>query len=208
MLIKKIIRKYKIELLTGMHIGGSKENVQIGGLDKTVIRRGIDNQPYIPGSSLKGKMRCLLEQIAGAAAVGGSRDINLVFGFSGQNLPSKIIFRDAYLEEKSLQKLQESEFTDLDVTEVKWENSINRVTGVADHPRQIERVPAGAVFIMEVVINVWNNDEDGANSLRMLENGIKALENDYLGGNGSRGYGQVKIEKLSEEVVSFENYFA
>lgn len=208
MLTKKIIRKYKIELLTGMHIGGSKENVEIGGLDKTVIRRGIDNQPYIPGSSLKGKIRCLLEQIAGAAKVGGNQSINKVFGFSDENLPSKLIFRDAYLEEESLKILQESEFTDRDVTEIKWENIIDRVKGVADHPRQIERVPAGAVFIMEVVINVWNNDEDGANSLQMLENGIRALENDYLGGNGSRGYGQVKIEQLSEEVVSFENYFA
>lgn len=74
-------------MLTGLHIGGNKESVEIGGLDKTVIRRGIDNQPYIPGSSLKGKIRCLLEQIAGASKVGGNREINSIFGYSGENLP-------------------------------------------------------------------------------------------------------------------------
>ncbi|MDK2909993.1 MAG: CRISPR-associated protein Csm3 [Bacteroidales bacterium] len=201
-LIKKIILKYQLEVLTGLHIGGNKESVEIGGLDKTVIRRGIDNQPYIPGSSLKGKIRCLLEQIAGASKVGGNREINSIFGYSGENLPSKLIFRDAYLDNESLKQLHESEYTDLDLTEVKFENSIKRVEGTADNPRQVERVPAGAKFNVEIVVNVWDNDVDGRKSIEMLERGIKALVNDYLGGNGSRGYGQVKLQKISSQEVT------
>jgi len=202
-LIKKIVLKYQLELITGLHIGGNKENVEIGGLDKTVIRRGIDNQPYIPGSSLRGKTRCLLEQIAGTASVGGNREINEVFGFSTDRLPSKLIFRDAYLDAQSLERLLESEYTDLDLTEIKFENSINRVTGTADNPRQIERIPAGAKFNVEIVVNVWDSDDDGYKSIDLLEKGFKALENDYLGGNGSRGYGQIKLTKVVQEEISF-----
>ena len=66
-LIKKIKIQTSITLVTGLHIGGSSENVEIGGIDSPVIKLGTrENQPYIPGSSLKGKMRCLLEQAAGA----------------------------------------------------------------------------------------------------------------------------------------------
>lgn len=207
-LIKKITVKYKMTLITGLHIRGSKENVEIGGVDKTVIRRGIDNIPYIPGSSLKGKMRCLLEQIAGASSVGGNPEVNNVFGFARQNLPSKLIVRDAYLDAESLERLNKSEFTDLPLTEVKFENTIDRVRGVADNPRQIERIPAGASFDVEFVINVWNNESDGKKSLELLKKGIKALENDYLGGNGSRGYGQVSFKEVPITEIDFTHYFA
>lgn len=203
-LIKKIVRKFRIEVKTGLHIGGSKENIEIGGLDKLVVRRGLDNQPYIPGSSLRGKIRCLLEQMDGVSEVGGSPRVNEVFGFAKSGIKSKIIFRDFYLEENSYKKLQESEYTDLDLTEVKFENIIDRVSGKADM-RQVERVPAGAVFEGEIVINVWETDEDGEKSKRLLEKGIKALENDYLGGNGSRGYGQVKLEMVGEEIIDLTN---
>ena len=81
-LIKKIKINTTLTLLTGLHIGGSSENVEIGGIDNAVIKLATkNNQPYIPGSSLKGKMRCLLEQVAGAAEVGGDKIINNLFGF-------------------------------------------------------------------------------------------------------------------------------
>ncbi len=85
---------------------------------------------------------------------------------------------------------------------MKFENSIKRVEGTADNPRQVERVPAGAKFNVEIVVNVWDNDVDGRKSIEMLERGIKALVNDYLGGNGSRGYGQVKLQKISSQEVT------
>lgn len=206
-LIKKIQQVYSIEIVTGIHIGDSKENVEIGGIDNPIIRRSIDNLPYLPGSSIKGKIRSLLEQIAGSAEIGGNSEINDLFGFADDNKPSKIIIRDSYMSVDSKKALDESDYTDMPYSEVKFENTINRVTGKADNPRQTERVPAGTFFDLEIVINVWDNDADGKKSISLLEKGIKALENDYLGGSGSRGYGQVKFHKIKEETVSFENYF-
>ncbi len=208
-LIKKIKISTTLELVTGLHVGGNKENVEIGGIDNPVIRTAVkDNQPYIPGSSLKGKIRSLLEQIAGSAEVGKNSEINDVFGFAKDNKPSKVIFRDAYLNITSAKLLEESDNLDMPYTEGKWENVIHRVRGTAEHPRQTERIPAGVSFDIEIVINVWDNEEDGKKSLDLLKKGIAALENDYLGGSGSRGYGQVKFSDLKEEEVSFENYFA
>ena len=193
-LIKKIKINTTVELLTGLHIGGSGDSVEIGGIDNPVIKLATkDNQPYIPSSSLKGKMRCLLEQIAGSANVGGNEQINNLFGYSQTNQPSKLIVRDAMLTEASVTTLHSCENLDMPYTEGKWENVIDRVKGTAEHPRQTERIPAGVSFDVEFVINVW--DDDKADDLvDLLKKGINALENDYLGGSGSRGYGQVKFE--------------
>lgn len=206
-LIKKIVLHSKMELITGLHIGGNKENVEIGGIDNPVIRRSIDNVPYIPGSSLKGKIRSLLEQIAGAADIGNNDAVNDLFGFAKKELSSKLIVRDAYLTDESVKALDNSEYTDMPYSEVKFENTIDRVKGKADNPRQTERIPAGVFFNVEFVINVWDTEDDGVTSLNLLKKGIKALENDYLGGSGSRGYGQVRFGNLEEKEISFENYF-
>jgi CRISPR-associated protein Csm3 len=208
----------KLEILTGLHIGGNKENVEIGGIDTPVVKIAtIKNQPYIPGSSLKGKMRCLLEQIAGTPEVGGVRDgknwkvsdkqkpINNLFGFSETNQPSKLIVRDAYLTKDSVDKLENCDNLDMPYTEAKMENIINRVKGTADSPRTIERIPAGVSFDVEFVINIWDNDKAGE-LIALLKRGIKVLENDYIGGSGSRGYGQIKFDfPLTGQDFSEEN---
>ncbi|MDR3272569.1 MAG: type III-A CRISPR-associated RAMP protein Csm3, partial [Flavobacteriaceae bacterium] len=187
--------------------GGSSENVEIGGIDNPVIKIATkDSQPYIPGSSLKGKMRCLLEQIAGSASVGGNDEINNLFGFSNKNMPSKIIVRDSYLTENSAKELRECENLDMPYTEAKWENVIDRVKGTAEHPRQTERIPAGVFFNVEFIINVWDMDK-GEKLVELLEKGIKALENDYIGGSGTRGYGQIKFGELKQEEIPFDKYF-
>lgn len=207
-LIKKLIINTELEVLTGLHIGGSGDNVEIGGIDNPVIKVGTKNgQPYIPGSSLKGKIRSLLEQIRGASQVGGSSEVNKVFGYSKESLISKLIVRDGYLKnhnkaddpENWAEKLENNEFLDMPYTEAKWENVIHRIKGTADHPRQMERVPAGVKFDVEFVINVWDNDEDGKKSVKLLKEGLKALELDYLGGSGTRGYGKVAFnwEKIN-----------
>lgn len=198
-LTKKIKISGTLTLVTGLHVGGSKDNVQIGGIDNPVIRTAIkDNQPYIPGSSLKGKMRCILEQIEGSTEVGGNSTINNLFGYSQTNQPSKIIVRDAMLTDASAKMLRECENLDMPYTEGKWENVIDRVKGTAEHPRQIERIPAGVSFNVEFVVNVWDNDRDG-DLIALLKKGVNALENDYLGGSGSRGYGQVKFSDWKYE---------
>lgn len=204
-LMKKIKVTTTLELISGLHIGGNGDNVEIGGIDTPVIKMPTkDNQPYIPGSSLKGKMRCLLEQIAGSVDVGGNDKINGLFGYSTKNIPSRIIVRDAYLTEQSGLQLKENDNLDMPYTESKWENVINRTKGTAEHPRQIERIPAGAIFNTEFIINVWDGDDE--NMLKdLLKEGIRAIENDYLGGNGSRGYGQVKFGELKIEDITFGN---
>lgn len=203
-LIKKIKISTVVELLSGLHVGGNGDSVEIGGIDNPVIRASVkDNQPYIPGSSIKGKMRCLLEQIKGSTKVGGNPEINNLFGYSQTNQPSKIIVRDAYLTKESAAELKNCDNLDAPYTEGKWENVIDRVKGTAEHPRQTERIPAGVSFNVEFVINVWDDDKE-VDLVALLKEGIKALENDYLGGSGSRGYGQVKFGELKAEEITFE----
>lgn len=202
-LVKKIKITSTLHVLTGLHIGGSKENVEIGGIDCPVIKVATrKNQPYIPGSSIKGKMRCLLEQVSGAVKVGDDEKVNTMFGTADKNntQPSKLIVRDAYLTPESVAALEACDALDMPYTENKFENTIDRVAGKAEHPRQQERVPAGAEFDVEMILNVWEGDDES--ELRdMLEKGIRLIENDYLGGSGSRGYGQVKFEDWNEDVV-------
>lgn len=197
---KKIKFTGKIEIITGIHIGDSKENIQIGGVDSPIVRRKDNNQPYIPGSSLKGKMRCLLEQTRGAIDVGKNTEVNNLFGITenkktgiSQQKPSRLIFRDAYLNKDSANDLSSSKFTDYPFSEVKFENTIDRIRGTAGNPRKFERVPAGAIFDLEIILNVWT-DENEDTLTNLLKEGIKLLNNDYLGGCGSRGYGQVVIQ--------------
>ncbi len=205
-LIKKIRINTTLTVVTGLHIGGSSDNVEIGGIDNPVIKISTrENQPYIPGSSLKGKMRCLLEQVNGAAEVGQCEKVNNLFGFARENKPSKLIVRDAYLTDESVNSLKKcSDTLDMPFTENKYENTIDRTRGVAQHPRQQERVPAGVQFGIEMIINVWDNDNADA-LLQMLKDAIRLIENDYLGGSGSRGYGQVTFGELSIKELSAEN---
>jgi CRISPR-associated protein Csm3 len=190
-----------ILLESGLHIGGSKSSLDIGGLDSPVIKtpQGI---PYIPGSSLKGKIRSLL------GLEEGSKDVNSdspllkkMFGYQGSSSSSndgeisRLIFRDAMLDTVHFEKhFKDTAVLETDYTEAKWENTINRVEGKAKNGglRQLERVPAGARFNFEIVINVFDVDKD--NMEEKLKHGLSLLKNNYLGGSGSRGYGKVSIE--------------
>lgn len=209
---KKIIYTGTITLLTGLHIGGTNAALNIGGPDKFVVRNPIDNIPYIPGSSLKGKMRALVEIANGCVSVENgaaqaSNDPNSVsgklFGVAtgrGNNRPSRLIVRDAKLD-VSNEKMFEN--TDLPYTESKTEVAIDRVTANSK-PRTFERVPAGAQFKLSMVLNIFEG-EDEAELVRTLKSAIELLHDDYLGGNGSRGYGQVEI-KLNESVEKNIDY--
>lgn len=210
-LVKKIKINTSITLITGLHIGGNSENVEIGGIDNPVIKLASKGDvPYIPGSSLKGKMRCLLEQAAGAPKVGLDAKVNNLFGITeskannATNQPSKIIVRDAMLSVDSKKMLLDCDNLDMPYTENKFENVIDRVKGIAQHPRQTERVPAGAEFNAEFIINVWDDDKE-EELMALFEKGIRLLENDYLGGSGSRGYGQIKFGEMKKTEFSDAN---
>ena len=210
-LVKKIKINTSITLITGLHIGGNSENVEIGGIDNPVVKLASKGDvPYIPGSSLKGKMRCLLEQAAGAPKVGLDAKVNNLFGITEskanntENQPSKLIVRDAMLRDDSKKMLLDCDNLDMPYTENKFENVIDRVKGIAQHPRQTERVPAGAEFNAEFIINVWD-DDDEQELVDLFEKGIRLLENDYLGGSGSRGYGQIKFGEMIKTELSDAN---
>jgi len=195
-LIETKIVKGTITLETGLHIGGSKSSLDIGGLDSPVIKtpQGV---PYIPGSSLKGKIRSLLGIKEGSVDVKDDSVLLVkMFGSSekGKETVSRLIFRDAMLNETDFKNVfSENAILDTKFTEAKYENTINRKSGTTKQGglRQIERVPAGATFDFEIVVNIFY--EDTEDIVGKLEEGIKLLESNYLGGSGSRGYGKVKI---------------
>ncbi|MHB2153074.1 type III-A CRISPR-associated RAMP protein Csm3 [Calditrichota bacterium GD2] len=201
-LSKKIFIRGEIQARTGLHIGGSSLGMSIGGADSVVIRDPISNEPYIPGSSLKGKMRSLLEKLEGQFHIKNgdylpSKDVNhrigKVFGVSAdketESTPTRLIVRDAHLS--NADALAEAENTDMPFTEIKTEVTIDRLTSKAN-PRQIERVPAGALFEMEMVVNVYE-DDDQTELLNTVFDALKLVQDDYLGGNGTRGYGKVRF---------------
>ena len=190
----------KLELLSGLYIGGNDSGFDIGGADSDVIRNPLTNEPYIPGSSLKGKLKSLLKyhikEVDRTEKDIIFKDSNITNIFEpideGNVKITRAIFRDLTLTKESKEELQNI----LGIgcfTEIKAENKVNPISGKSDSPRFIERVPAGTMFEGEIVLNVF----DGDNKEIMMENikkSLKLLEMNYLGGNGTRGYGRVKVE--------------
>lgn len=213
-LISKIFIKGNIAIQTGLHIGGSKTALDIGGIDLSVIKT-TEGVPYIPGSSLKGKLRSLLAREEGSDSVQSDSDkLKSIFGDSGSDdkkgPPTRLIVRDSLMDavetkEKMKNKIDEFKNLELDYTETKWENTINRKTGTAEHPRQLERVPAGAKFNFEIVFNDYD-DDNTEEYLKEIIKGMKLLEDDYIGGSGSRGYGKIKFENVTITQKNIDAY--
>ena len=219
----RIFLRAEIELLTGLHIGGADAGLEIGGVDKPVIRNALTNQPYIPGSSLKGKLRSLMEKAYGAPQTSKInqnvyvhmpedqatyQQYEMIAGLFGSlperrgfqlTNPTRLTVRDVQLTAQSIEDLKRMR-TDLPFTEIKWEAAIDRVTSAAS-PRQIERVPAGAIFgPAEFIFSLYVAADDSAvrvaKLFRYLVEALGHLEDDYLGGMGSRGSGQVRLRSL------------
>lgn len=206
-----------IRLITGLHIGGSKEEIRIGALDQPIIRNPLNELPYIPGSSLKGKIRMLLEWYLGVEipengdphhCTNAKCVICRLFGTSEKENPAgpgRILFQDCHLTEESEEKLKIlKEETGLNYSEEKFENVINRKKGTTKDGglRQIERVPAGIAFKFAIDYRVFEMDDNGETDEKYFDNiklGLKLLQNDALGGSGSRGYGRIKFEDLKDE---------
>ncbi|OPY64955.1 MAG: RAMP superfamily protein [Syntrophorhabdaceae bacterium PtaU1.Bin034] len=207
-----------IALKSGLHIGAGDMDMHIGGTDSTVIKHPHTLEPYIPGSSLKGKVRSLLEMASGLVAAPGNNGglvtvetwkkadnpefkaraeaILKIFGSSGGEDtditgfgPTRVSFSDCYLDKdwQAVAKTNRYAFT-----EVKSENKINRISGTADHPRFIERVPEGTRFGFLITFKVLQNGDERLFDEYLLK-GLKMLELDAVGGSGSRGYGRIKF---------------
>lgn len=185
---------------TGMHIGGSSAFAAIGAIDSPVIKDVRTNLPMLPGSSLKGKMRSLLAREFNTAIVDADHDherIQRLFGNAqkGNIKRSRILFTDMVLANEG--ELRNAGLQSL--TEVKFENSISRMTAVAN-PRQIERVVRGSVFELDLIYEM-ENEAEFIEDMETLAEGMKLLQFDYLGGSGSRGYGKIRFENIGAETV-------
>jgi CRISPR-associated protein Csm3 len=224
-LIGKLILEGELHCETGLHIGAGKGSLEIGGSDNPVVK-DAHGRPYIPGSSLRGKIRSLLEQFSGAAVpselVYVSRrkgqevrihqsdrpddEICLLFGrnagrmerVTGEPLdshnatPARLAVFDAPLDLDSITAPMRENLDD-ELTEVKNENAIDRITSQAN-PRTLERVPAGARFRVRFIVDVLC--EEDAPLIGQLVQGLRLLEDDALGGGGSRGSGLVHFANL------------
>ncbi len=200
-LLGKLVIHATLQLETGLHIGGSKDYAPIGAVDSIFVRDPMTNQPMIPGSSVKGKMRTLLAKARNLKGIseGPEKDEPVVlrlFGSSekGHVLLSRLQFSDSFVQKESLKKFSTID-TDTYLGEVKFENTISRATGVAN-PRQIERVPRGMQFDFCLVYNI-EKEEELADDMKILAQGFRLLQLDYLGGHGSRGYGRVSFREFA-----------
>ncbi|MDG6882235.1 CRISPR type III-A/MTUBE-associated RAMP protein Csm3 [Phocoenobacter uteri] len=207
-----------LKLETGLHIGAGDSEMHIGGIDNSVIKNPITGSPYIPGSSLKGKIRSLLEWRSGEVQEAplslknlkdndkNVKQILQLFGVSSDSKNdkeklqeigvSRLAFWDCALNSDWENKIRDDNQL---LTEAKSENTINRITATADNPRQTERVPAGAMFDFKLTMRKFEGDSDEL--LNLILKGLRLLELDSLGGSGSRGYGKVKFEKLTVDGI-------
>lgn len=203
----------KIVVKTGLHIGAGNEKVEIGGMDNPIIRNPLTHEPYIPGSSLKGKMRSIMEWKTGKLESTGGKvcscgktdcEICRVFGSANNSDsandrgPTRLIVRDAVLTDEWKEKFRSG----LPLVEEKNENSLNRITAEAN-PRPIERVVPGVEFDFEISYRVIDTGDGGKMDKDYFESvvkeSLKILQSDYLGGGGSRGNGQIEFADLKDE---------
>ena len=205
-LLETKILRGRIVVETGLHIGGGNDALEIGGMDNPVIRMPHTGEPYIPGSSLKGKMRSLSEWKLGCLSVTGAvhncdkpecpvcRVFGSAKGGEGRG-PTRLIIRDAQLTAKSRADFLRGEA----VIEEKHENSINRITAVAN-PRPLERVVPGTEFEVELLYRVIDTGDGGEQDLKnftgVVMAALKMMKEDCLGGHGSRGSGKVSFKDL------------
>ncbi|ABW66552.1 type III-A CRISPR-associated RAMP protein Csm3 [Desulfosudis oleivorans] len=208
----------QIEILTGLHIGAGKDAVEIGGVDNPVVKNPYTGEPYIPGSSLKGKLRCLMEWVTGCVEDSGKTwegggetgpdklaadPILRIFGTTSKNWdagPTRLIVRDACLNKEWKERIIDR---GLPLTEEKFENNIDRIQGKAGPGiRKTERVPAGSLFDFEMVYRIFDTNDEGRTDVDNLDNLfaiMRLLEQDALGGSGSRGYGRIRFDKLKKD---------
>ncbi|MDR0579383.1 MAG: type III-A CRISPR-associated RAMP protein Csm3 [Campylobacteraceae bacterium] len=227
--MKIVSIKRTIEVLTGLHIGGGDDIMQIGGIDNPVIKTA-GGKPYIPGSSIKGKMRSLLEWKYDLVLVGdnksesnennkskkdnggkpfGSDRLLFIKDEAKKKTAETLIklFGDSNAEASVEDKLKfgitrisvgdcylSKEQNNAKYVEAKYENVIDRRSGTASNPRQSERVSAGVKFDFDIRIKVLEGDDENKLT-EMVEDGISLIEQDYLGGSGSRGYGRVQFHR-------------
>lgn len=230
----------KLTLVTGLHIGGADDGMKIGGVDSPVMKREVFcdesgevgfngrrkiTEPYIAGSSLKGKIRTLLEHyfrlvdplgkgsvVDSKSSFGDVKYRNLIIklfgesagndGIEGQINITRAVFRDCFITKEVRKASIDGK---IKLTEEKYENVIDRKTGttIGGGLRQIERVPSAVEFDFTMSLRVFEKDNEALFKETILL-GIKLLELDALGGSGSRGYGRVRFDDISGDIKELD----
>ncbi len=221
----KYIIKFNLRVMTGLHIGGTNEGIEIGGVDNPVIKDPITGQPYIPGSSLKGKLRSLLEWALGKVQINDGKapphrcnrheeankcPVCRIFGVSPSDEdnekvghPTRLTIRDAYLFQDTIKQLENNLGKGL-YTELKSENTIDRITANA-MPRSLERVPKDSIFEVEMIFDIYQDTD--VDFIKHLFMAMHLLEDSTLGGSGSRGSGKIRFENPTITYRSKEQYY-
>lgn len=191
-----------IELVTGMHIGGSSAFAAIGAVDSPIIKDARTKLPMIPGSSFKGKLRSLLAKEYNEGPCGPDDDTECLVRLFGCAKKEHIKRSRVLISDMIMTNAQSLRDSGLDsITEIKFENSISRLTAVAN-PRQIERAVRGSLFDLDIIYEAENGKENEiVEDMEVLAKGLKLLQYDYLGGNGSRGYGKIRLSNLYAKTV-------
>lgn len=215
----------QLTCLTGLHIGRPEDGYDVGGMEYPIVRDTMTGYPYIPGSSLKGKLRSLMEWTLGKIEPDGKvhgrfcqdprcvvcRIFGAVAGRNDHEIqavgPTRLIVRDAFPSEATLEQfVHGGRF----LTEIKTETSLDRITAEAT-PRPIERVPRGAQFDLELVYGIYDLNEHGVidvENLQYVYMALDLLEASVLGGGGSRGSGKIAIENLAAIIKVVDDYQA
>lgn len=221
--IGNVILSGLIECMTGLHIGATEEAYQIGGMDNPVIKDPLSGYPYIPGSSLKGKLRTIMEWAKDRINTSGNNPgaihecqekncpVCRIFGTGADNSdkrktgPTRILVRDSFPTEKTIRKFETLKEQKGFPVEIKTEVNINRITSKPlSGPRSLERVPRGAEFNFEMIYSVYDIDDKGTvdvENLKDLITVLKLMEESALGGGGSRGAGRIKFRLYKDIAI-------
>lgn len=216
----------QIRVVTGLHIGAGKDAIEIGGIDSPVVKNLYTSEPYIPGSSLKGKLRCLMEWATNRVRTDGKTwdggdernperlaqdPVLRIFGTTSSTWnagPTRLVVRDCPINAAWRDEIIER---GLPFTEEKFENNIDRIQGKAGVGiRKTERVPAGALFDLTIVYRIFDTGDGGRQDedfFTALLQAMCLLEHDALGGSGSRGYGRIRFENLQVDGQDFQERF-
>lgn len=226
-LVKMLHLRFNIEFVSGGRIGGGGGGLEVGSVvdaNLAALKDPLTNAPYLPGSSLKGKLRSIAEHVHGrfgedrhgkktlpcdCGENDGPCPICPVFGAhmnpKARSAPTRITVRDAFLTAESKALWESARDEGREFLEQKTENTVGRISGTADNPRTGERFPAGTTFRAHIILNIYDDDETAkrtegykdtvSNALAVLENGGS------LGASGSRGYGEVNLKVFPWEEV-------
>ena len=204
-----------IELVSWLHIWAGKESLKIWWIDSPVVKHPLTNIPYIPWSSIKGRMRGLLEmkkweyssktgkdektgeeKTLYLSSEDPTKDCAKYFGCAwDKKISSRLLFSDFALDitqEIVKPYITEKWIMKSNFFEDKAENTIPRFNSGTAKPRHIERIPSWVKFIWYITV-IQDDVVDNDTVKNLLEEWISLVEMTFLWWSWSRWYGRVKF---------------